>query len=108
MIFIKYVLYERRAYMDIRSEIEKKAYELYEKGGRADGFGLQHWLEAEKAVKARLGAAVSGESKLANKRAGTKPASKAAAPKKASKAAVTKTAARDDGKKATARKSKKT
>jgi hypothetical protein len=100
MIFIKYVLSERRVHMDTRSEIEKKAYELYEKGGRADGFELQHWLEAEKIVKAGLG----GGSKLASKSAGANPASKAAAAKKPSKAAVTRTAARADGKKARVKK----
>ena len=32
--------------------IEKKAYELYEKRGCADGFALQDWLEAEKLLEA--------------------------------------------------------
>lgn len=39
--------------MDIHEEIEKAAYELYEKSGRAGGRDLENWLEAEKAVKAR-------------------------------------------------------
>jgi hypothetical protein len=104
MIFILYVLAERRALMDMKSEIEKKAYELYEKGGRADGFELQHWLEAEKIVKARLGGVVSGGTKLAGKSPGTKPVSKTAAAKKASKAAVTKRTDKSAGKKAPVRK----
>ena len=90
--------------MDKRSEIEKKAYELYEKSGRADGFELQHWLEAEKLVKARPDGAVSGGSKLADKSTGTSPASKKAAAKTTSKAAVTKTAVKAGGKKAPAKK----
>lgn len=39
--------------MDIRQEIEKLAYELYEKSGRVVGRDLHNWLEAEKIVKAR-------------------------------------------------------
>ena len=38
--------------MDMHEEIEKAAYELYEKNGRAGGRDLENWLEAEKAVKA--------------------------------------------------------
>lgn len=40
--------------MDMHEEIEKAAYELYEKSGRACGRDLENWLEAENAVKARL------------------------------------------------------
>lgn len=39
--------------MDIRKEIEKLAYELYEKSGRIHGRDLENWLEAEVIVKAR-------------------------------------------------------
>jgi len=34
--------------------IKKKAYELWEKDGRKQGRDLDYWLNAEKAVKARL------------------------------------------------------
>lgn len=39
--------------MDIREEIEKLAYALYEKSGRAHGRDLENWIEAEAIVKAR-------------------------------------------------------
>jgi hypothetical protein len=34
--------------------IQKKAYELWEKGGRKKGSDMHNWLEAEHAVKARI------------------------------------------------------
>lgn len=39
--------------MGLHEEIEKVAYELYEKSGRADGRDVENWLEAERIVKAR-------------------------------------------------------
>lgn len=36
--------------MDLNSEIEKLAYELYEKNGRIKGRDLDNWLEAERIV----------------------------------------------------------
>lgn len=39
--------------MDIRDEIEKLAYALYEKSGRIHGRDLENWIEAEATVKAR-------------------------------------------------------
>ena len=36
--------------MDLNSEIEKLAYELYEKSGRIEGRNLDNWLEAERIV----------------------------------------------------------
>ncbi|MDO8634591.1 MAG: DUF2934 domain-containing protein [archaeon] len=39
--------------MNLHKEIEKAAYELYEKNGRAGGRDLENWIEAEKAVRAR-------------------------------------------------------
>lgn len=33
--------------------INKKAYELWEQGGRKHGHALNNWLEAEKAVKSQ-------------------------------------------------------
>jgi hypothetical protein len=44
----------KEAFMDIQYEIEKKAYELFEKNGRICGCEIDHWLEAEKIVCARL------------------------------------------------------
>ena len=34
--------------------IAKKAYEIYEERGREDGRDCEHWLEAEKIVKAEM------------------------------------------------------
>lgn len=39
--------------MDIREEIAKVAYELYEKKGRIEGRHVEDWLEAERIVMAR-------------------------------------------------------
>jgi len=39
--------------MTLFEEIQKAAYALYEKSGRACGKDLENWLEAEKTVKAR-------------------------------------------------------
>lgn len=41
--------------MNLHEEIEKAAYELYEKSGRVGGRDLENWLEAEKATRARHG-----------------------------------------------------
>jgi hypothetical protein len=38
--------------MNLREEIEKVAYELFERGGREHGKDKEHWLEAERIVKA--------------------------------------------------------
>lgn len=37
----------------MREEIERVAYELYEKSGRVDGRCLENWLEAESHVVLR-------------------------------------------------------
>lgn len=39
--------------MDRRHEIEKIAYELYEKSGRIQGRELDNWVEAERIVSSR-------------------------------------------------------
>jgi hypothetical protein len=39
--------------MDIREETAKKAYELWEQGGRILGCDFDNWLEAERIVKAK-------------------------------------------------------
>ena len=40
--------------MDLFNEIAKVAYELYEKNGYIQSRDLDHWVEAEKIVMARL------------------------------------------------------
>jgi Protein of unknown function (DUF2934) len=35
----------------IEQEIRLKAYEIYERRGRAEGQALDHWLEAERQLK---------------------------------------------------------
>lgn len=37
--------------LKIQEAVAKKAYELYEQSGRADGRDVEHWLEAEKLLK---------------------------------------------------------
>lgn len=44
---------------DKRQEIEKTAYELYEKGGCVSGQDMDHWFEAEKIVHSRHAASSS-------------------------------------------------
>jgi hypothetical protein len=39
--------------MDMNEEIAKVAYELYERDGKQNGKDREHWLEAERIVKAR-------------------------------------------------------
>ncbi|MFA5145634.1 MAG: DUF2934 domain-containing protein [Candidatus Omnitrophota bacterium] len=39
---------------DVQECIKKKAYELWEKDGRKQGRDMDHWLNAEKAVKIRI------------------------------------------------------
>ncbi|MGO9611519.1 MAG: DUF2934 domain-containing protein [Dissulfurispiraceae bacterium] len=39
--------------MDIHSQIENLAYELYENSGRVEGSDLDHWLEAEHLILCR-------------------------------------------------------
>jgi hypothetical protein len=47
--------HRRRLIMDLQADINKAAYELYEKGGRIDGHDLDNWLEAERIVMTRAG-----------------------------------------------------
>lgn len=54
--------------MNLQDEIAKVAHELFERDGRRHGLALDHWLEAEKIVKARQskkGKAVAGPAKTA-------------------------------------------
>jgi hypothetical protein len=39
--------------MKRHKEIEKLAFELFEKGGRVHGRDIEHWLEAERIASAR-------------------------------------------------------
>ena len=39
--------------MDIHSQIENLAYEIYENSGRVEGRDLDHWLEAEHMILSR-------------------------------------------------------
>ena len=39
---------------DMESTIRLRAYELYEKLGRQDGFALDDWFQAELEVKSRI------------------------------------------------------
>ena len=43
--------------MDLNDEIAKVAYELFERDGRQHGKDKEHWIEAEKIVRARHAAA---------------------------------------------------
>ncbi|MBI4597860.1 MAG: DUF2934 domain-containing protein [Candidatus Omnitrophica bacterium] len=40
---------------DLQQLVAKKAYELYEQSGRVEGRDLEHWLEAERLVRAQSG-----------------------------------------------------
>lgn len=42
-----------RSSEELKEEIQRKAYELYEERGRTDGNDLADWLEAERLVKTR-------------------------------------------------------
>jgi hypothetical protein len=50
-----------RSIMDLKEEIRKVAYELYEKSGRREGCEFGNWLEAEKIVLARRAQEEKGE-----------------------------------------------
>lgn len=56
---------------DLREEIGKVAYELFERDGRRHGLDKEHWLEAERIVKARHKA--KPEAKVPKKKASPKP-----------------------------------
>ena len=85
--------------MDLNEEIAKVAYELYERDGKQDGKDREHWLEAERIVKAartRQGNAESGRKaaavakKVTPKKASATPKKKQEAPKPAAAAAAAK------------------
>jgi len=53
----------RRQEMKLQEEIEKIAYELWEKSGRAHGKDIDHWLEAERIVNERYVMETRGKKK---------------------------------------------
>lgn len=55
--------------MNLREEISKLAYELYEKSGRA-GRDLENWLEAEKIVMAKYAKKEAAAAKKVEEAAG--------------------------------------
>lgn len=40
---------------DLEARIQERAYQLYERRGRADGFDRQDWIEAEAQIRKELG-----------------------------------------------------
>ena len=65
--------------MDLNSEIEKLAYELYEKSGRIEGRDLDNWLEAKRIEIERY---PSQKKKSASTQKGTKKTAKRTTVKK--------------------------
>jgi hypothetical protein len=97
----------KEAIVDIRYEIEKKAYELFEKNGRICGCELENWLEAEKIVCAKtLPSKAAGKPAL-KKAAATKPAAKKTAAKTTEKESRTAATAKTGTRKTTSPKPKK-
>lgn len=80
--------------MEKKREIEKLAYEIYERSGYVCGRDFEHWLEAEKIVCARCEPVAKVKKTTVKKSAAATP--KAAKTAKTAKAAV-KTAATGKG-----------
>ncbi len=51
--------------MELRDEIAKAAYSLFEKSGWVHGKHEEHWFEAEKAVSSRMGGEATQKIKAA-------------------------------------------
>ena len=49
--------------MDLKNKIAEVAYELFERDGRVHGKDQEHWLEAERIVKARYASRVGKSSR---------------------------------------------
>ncbi len=62
--------------MNINQEIEKVAYELYEKDGCIPGRDREHWLEAEKIVHARYSVSFDEKTAKTKKSSTSKPSTK--------------------------------
>jgi hypothetical protein len=58
--------------MEIKNEIEKQAYDIFEKSGRIPGHEIEHWLEAEKIVRSMHAAAGNSKGAAAKKSAAPK------------------------------------
>jgi hypothetical protein len=71
----------RRFQMNINKEIEKVAYELYEKGGCIPGRELEHWFEAEKIVHGRYAVSFDEKQPKTKKSSTSKPSTKKVAAK---------------------------
>lgn len=79
--------------MEKRHEIEKLAYELWERGGRMPGRELEHWVEAERIVSARHAAPSGVNPAKAKSAAAPKTAIKKVAAKESKKMTPSKAAA---------------
>jgi hypothetical protein len=58
--------------MEMKHEIEKLAYDIFEQTGRISGREIEHWLEAERIVSSRQVAAGKGKRAAAQKGAAPK------------------------------------
>ena len=67
--------------MNLNHEIEKVAYELYERDGRIPGRELEHWVEAEKIVHARYAVSFDEKQAKTKKPSASKPSTKKATAK---------------------------
>lgn len=47
--------------MDMRKEIARKAYEIYERSGRSEGRDVDNWLEAERIVMSMIKPAMDAD-----------------------------------------------
>lgn len=96
--------------MEMRHEIKKLAYELFEKNGRIHGHELEHWIEAERIVCSRHASAGNGKDVMAQKSVASKSPAKKSTVKTAGKSSKTGTDAPKtgvSGKAASAGRSKK-
>jgi hypothetical protein len=73
--------------MDKRQDIERVAYELYEKCGYLHGREIEHWLEAERIVCSRHADPIAEKPAVAKKTVAAKTASVKAASKETRPAA---------------------
>ncbi len=80
--------------MDKRAEIEKIAYELYQKYGCIHGHDLEYWVEAEKIVHSRQTAIATAMPASKKEIASKEPTAKKVAAKKKSTTANSKLVAK--------------
>jgi hypothetical protein len=55
--------------MGMRHEIEKLAYDIFERSGRISGREMEHWIEAERIICSRPAAAGNGKDPVAQRSA---------------------------------------